>query len=96
LNNIKYTPDPTSESTTINVVGLDYFFNKDLWVRVFMQNNTAFDKYYFYGLFGWRFKPPFGAVYFIFNSDEFYNRSTLGYMNSEIVFLKVTYPLSLF
>ena len=54
LNILKYNPDSTNSSTFINVLSLDYFFTKDLWIRVFTQNNSSFNKYYFYGSFGWR------------------------------------------
>ncbi len=65
LDYLSYALDPTSRSTTIHVLGADYFFHKNLWFRIFSQKNTVTDKFYFYGLFGWRFKPPFGAAYLI-------------------------------
>lgn len=70
-NWVKFTPDEDGNSTFINVLTLDYNFTKDLWLRVFTQNSSATDKFYIYGLFGWRFKPPFGAVYLIYSHDEF-------------------------
>jgi hypothetical protein len=94
LNWLKYEPDTNENSTLINVMGADYFFTKDLWIRVFAQNNSANEKYYFYGLFGWRFKPPFGAAYLIYSSDQYDeqlpDRQTT---QSKILFLKLTYPL---
>jgi hypothetical protein len=100
LSIINYTPDTTNASTTIDVLGLDYFFNKDLWIRVFTQNNSSIDKYYFYGVFGWRFKPPFGAVYLIVSSDHFDKYSTGQTsptpIDSNIIFLKATYPIVIF
>ncbi len=95
LNHIQYTPDNEFMSTMINSLGLDYFFNKDLWIRFFIQNNTAYEKYYFYGLVGWRFKPPFGALYLIVNTDRFKDILINEFNNSEIVFLKITYPISM-
>ncbi|MFY0652696.1 MAG: carbohydrate binding family 9 domain-containing protein [Cyclobacteriaceae bacterium] len=95
LKRLSYSPDPGINSTTINVAGLDYFFTKDLWVRAFIQGNSRNDRFYFYGLFGWRFKPPFGAFYLILNNDNFYNFDREMNMNSEIVFLKLTYPLTI-
>ena len=99
LTILNFEPDSTAASTTINVLGADYFFTKDLWIRVFTQNNTASDKFYFYGLFGWRFKPPFGALYFIVSSDR-YEEQTLPMppeqIRSKVVFLKFTYPLVVF
>jgi hypothetical protein len=98
FTHIKFTPDPEFESTTINVIGLDYFFTKDLWVRIFTQNNSRSDKFYLYGLLGWRFKPPFGAAYVIVNTDQ-YQYPVNGLpssenFQSEIVFVKLTYPIS--
>jgi hypothetical protein len=44
------------------VLTLNYNFTNDLWIRLFAQNSTGDKRIYVYGLFGWRFKPPFGAV----------------------------------
>ena len=100
LNLIKYKPNENNESTTINVIGADYFFTKDMWIRVFTQNNSNINKYYFYGVFGWRFKPPFGAVYLILSSDQYDEYDLIpsqsNEINSNIIFLKATYPLVLF
>lgn len=105
LNILNYKPNENNESTTINVIGADYFFNKDLWIRVFTQNNSADNKYYFYGVFGWRFKPPFGAIYLILSSDQYdeydYDDNNIlppqiNEINSNIIFLKATYPLVVF
>ncbi|MEN8187394.1 MAG: DUF5916 domain-containing protein [Bacteroidota bacterium] len=96
FNHLKYSPDPTSKSTTINVLGADYFFNKNIWLRVFTQKNSLADKFYFYGLVGWRFKPPFGAAYLIVNTNEFDDVLTREHFQSQIVFLKLTYPISVF
>ena len=94
LNYLSFSPDPTNESTWLNVLGLDYYFTNNLWIRVFAQNNSSTDKYYFYGLFGWRFKPPFGALYLIVNTDNYYDFDRSSSFYSEIVFVKLTYPLS--
>ncbi|MFC2123536.1 DUF5916 domain-containing protein [Bacteroidota bacterium] len=94
LNVLQYDPDLTESSTLINVLGADYFFTKDLWIRIFTQNNSSIDKYYFYGLFGWRFKPPFGALYFIMSSDQYVHFDPeFEEIYSNIAFLKLTYPL---
>ena len=95
FNYLIYEPDPESESTNLNILGLDYFFEKDIWIRIFTQTNSSDDRLYFYGLFGWRFKPPFGAVYLIVNFDKFKRLQDHSLLRSEIVFLKFTYPLTL-
>ena len=94
FNYLKYSPDPTNSSAYINILGLDYYFTKDIWLRVITQNNTNIDKYYFYCLFGWRFKPPFGALYFIVNTDNFRDISANKKVYSEVAFLKLTYPIT--
>lgn len=55
----------------INSLAATYNFTNDLWVKLICQNNTSNDKFYVYGLFGWRFKPPFGNLYFIVNHTEY-------------------------
>lgn len=92
---LNFSPDPGGQSTILNVLGLDYYFTRDLWMRVFTQHNTSNDKIYLYGLFGWRFKPPFGALYLIVNSDNYYDFDRQSDLHSDIIFLKLTYPLSL-
>jgi hypothetical protein len=94
LKYLRFDPDPGNETTWLNVLGLDYYFTNDLWVRVFSQHNSSADRIYFYGLFGWRFKPPFGAIYLIYNSDNFYDFDTETPLHSNILFLKLTYPIS--
>jgi hypothetical protein len=97
LNALKYITDTTKSTSFINVLSLDYFFTKDLWIRVFTQNNSSFNKYYFYGLFGWRFKPPFGAVYLIVSADKYdETEPEVTEIHSNIVFLKLTYPITIF
>ena len=97
INLLKYDPDPESQSTVINILGADYFFNKDLWIRLFTQNNSQNNKFYFYGLFGWRFKPPFGAVYLIYSSDQYDEYlPDRELVQSKILFLKLTYPIKVF
>jgi len=92
---LKYSPDPTEKSTTINIVTVDYNFTRDLWMRVLAQNNTHIDRIYLYGLFAWRFQPPFGAVYLIYTADaEEYPRSSDREEN-RIFFVKFSYQFSL-
>lgn len=93
-NWLTFNPDPGENSTFINVVTLDYNFTKDLWLRVFAQNSSATDKIYVYGLFGWRFKPPFGAVYLIYSHDEY--ESPSNWIKTNNLFFKLTFPLAIF
>ena len=94
FNYLSFDPDPDNETTFLNVLGIDFYFTNDLWIRVFSQHNSSTDKIYFYSLFGWRFKPPFGAVYLIYNSDNYYDIDLSTSIHSNILFLKLTYPIS--
>ena len=87
-------PDPDQRSTLINIVSTNYNFNKDLWIKLFAQNSTASSKVYFYGLAGWRFKPPFGAVYLIYSHDQ--EAELMGDLaRADAIFLKFTLPISI-
>lgn len=94
FNYLAFDPDPDSETTYLNVLGLDYYFTNDLWIRIFSQHNSSSDRIYFYGLFGWRFKPPFGAVYLIYNSDNYYDFDSSTPIHSHILFIKLTWPIT--
>ena len=95
LKYLDYTPDPTDESTFINVLTLDYNFTRDLWFRVFTQNNSKHDRIYFYGLFAWRFQPPFGAVYLIYTTDRFDNLIYSRIERNRTIFLKFAYQITI-
>jgi hypothetical protein len=91
---IKFTPDEDHSSTLLNVLTLNYNFTNDLWIKLFAQNSTASSKVYFYGLAGWRFKPPFGAIYLIYSHDQ--EAELLGELaRADAVFLKFTLPISI-
>jgi len=91
---IKFTPDEDNISTLINVLSVNYNFTKDLWIKLFAQNSTANSKIYFYGMAGWRFKPPFGAVYLIYSHDQ--EAELMGDLaRADAVFLKFTLPISI-
>ena len=94
-NYLKFSPDTTNQSAFINIISLNYNFTKDLWIKVFAQNNTNDNRFYIYGLFGWRFKPPFGAVYLIYTRNEMKLVPDNIYQNSDIIFLKLTYPINI-
>jgi len=93
LDIIRFDPDPGDNSTVLNILSANYNFTPDLWLRVFAQNNTATERIYFYGLFGWRFKPPFGAVYLIYTTDNELMLPEEYQLQSQILFLKLTYPI---
>jgi hypothetical protein len=91
---IRFEPDEEDLSTFINVLTLNYNFTNDLWLRVFAQNSTRSNKVYFYGMAGWRFKPPFGAIYLIYSHDQ--EAEIMGDLaRADAIFLKLTLPLSI-
>ena len=75
-------------------MSLNYNFNKDLWIKVLAQNNEKTKNNYVYGLLGWRFKPPFGALYLIYSHENKRHGGDPSKTNS--FFLKFTYPIELF
>ena len=92
LNLLSYTPDPSGQTTTINVITVDYNFSRDLYCRILTQNNSADGLYYFYGLFAWRFQPPFGALYLIYTTHEDRFSSAL---RNRTLFVKVSYQFNI-
>ena len=90
---ISFNPEKGSFKTTfINSISATYNFTNDLWVKLICQNNTSIEKIYVYGLLGWRFKPPFGYLYFIVNHTEYLD--PVGqFQNKYIGYLKLTYPI---
>lgn len=88
---LEFDPDPGKQTTWINILSLEYYFKRDLWARVFTQNNTVNDRIYFYGLFGWRFRPPFAAVYLIYTLDDYMNIEADTRLRSDIFFIKFSY-----
>lgn len=60
LTRLELSPDLRGESTTIHVFETSYSFSPDLFVRGFVQTNSAIDKQNIQLLGVWRFNPPFG------------------------------------
>jgi len=92
---INFSPETSSFKTTfINSFSATYNFTNDLWVKLICQNNTSIEKIYVYGLLGWRFKPPFGSLYFIVNHSEYLDPAGM-FQNDYIGYLKLTWPISI-
>ena len=62
LNRLFLDPDPDKKTTWIHILRLDYFFNKDLFLKLFFQLNSALAKKNIQLVFVWRFQPPFGIL----------------------------------
>lgn len=91
FNKLKFSPDVDQNSTLVNILTLDYNFTRDLWIRLLAQNNAHEERFYYYGLFGWRFKPPFGALYLIYTSDKYSLPFADRELRSDILYLKLSY-----
>ena len=62
LTRLDLTPDLKKETTTIHVFEILYSFNPDLFLKLFLQENSAIDKQNIQALWVWRFSPPFGSL----------------------------------
>jgi hypothetical protein len=62
LTRLQLDPDPENETTWIHILETIYAFNPDLYVKLFVQSNSAIDKLNVQAVGVWRFKPPFGSV----------------------------------
>jgi hypothetical protein len=94
LQKLDFDPDYEFQNTVINILTLNYNFTPDLWIKLFAQNNTSVDRVYFYGLMGWRFIPPFSAVYLIYTFDDYRDSEILQNFNNRILFLKFSYQIN--
>jgi Domain of unknown function (DUF5916) len=96
---LQLSPDPDNQSRTQHVLTAEYNFTPDLWLRVFTQHNDRNNRFYLYGLFGWRFSPPFGALYLAYTADRFDELDNLlnpvSREDQRAFFVKLTVPLSL-
>lgn len=54
--------DPEDRSTWIHVLRSDFYFNKDLYLKLFYQTHSAIDKQNTQVVLVWRFLPPFGSL----------------------------------
>ncbi len=91
---IAYPDIRLEHSTLLNILTIDYYFTNNLWIRLFAQHNSYTERIYLYGQFGWRFKPPFGALYLIYAGDNYFDHKAKRYYDHQTVFLKFTYPIA--
>ena len=62
LTRLELDPDPENDTTWINVLNTVYAFNPDLYIKLFLQTNSATDKLNVQAVWEWRFIPPFGSI----------------------------------
>jgi hypothetical protein len=63
---LELDPDPEGATTWIHIVDARYAFTPDLFVKLFLQTNSAIDKENVQATFVWRFMPPFGSLQIAF------------------------------
>jgi len=61
LTRLELDPDPEGDTTWIHVFETLYAFDPNLYVKVFVQSNSAIDKVNVQAVGVWRFIPPFGS-----------------------------------
>jgi hypothetical protein len=73
-------PDLEDRTTLIHVLRTTYYFNNDLYLKLFAQSNTRIDKENVHALMVWRILPPFGSLQVAYQrgTSEFGERSTQG------------------
>ncbi len=87
-------PDPDLESSTLHIFRLEYAFTPDLYWRVFGQTNSGNRRFYLYSVFGWRYNPPFSAVYITYTRDRFTGADRPYEIESHpILFLKISHQI---
>ena len=88
LQRLELTPDPQRQSTWIHVVRTNQFFTKDLFVRLFLQTNSAIDRNNVQVVFVYRYQTPFGTIQFAYQrgTAAFGRQSTQG----NTLFVKAT------
>ena len=88
LQRLILDPDPDMETTWIHVARVNQFFTPDLFLRVFLQTNSAIDRENIQAVFVYRYKPPFGTLQLAYQrgTAEFGQTSAQG----NTVFLKAT------
>ncbi len=88
LEHLALDPDPEAASTWIHVVRANQFFTNDLFLRLFLQTNSAIDRRNIQTVFVYRYRPPFGTIQlaYQYGTAEFGQRSEQG----NTLFLKAT------
>ena len=88
LQRLALDPDPQRQSTWIHVIRTNQFFTKDLFLRLFLQTNSAIDRNNVQVVFVYRYLSPFGTIQVAYQrgTAAFGQRSTQG----NTLFVKAT------
>ena len=98
FRHVTLSPDTDKRSTVQHLLTTEYNFTPDLYLRLFAQYNRLNERFYLYGLLGWRFSPPFGALYVAYTDDRFDEFDDLyqpvSRTDQRAFFTKLSVPLS--
>jgi hypothetical protein len=89
LTRLELDPDPDNQTTWIHVFETLYAFNPDLYIKLFVQSNSAIDKLNVQAVGVWRFKPPFGSVQLAFHRGT--SEQGEGSEQSNTIFTKLSW-----
>lgn len=80
LQYLTLDPDPEDETTWIHVLRAEQFFTPDLFLKLFLQTNSAIDRRNIQLTFVYRYQPPFGTIQLAYQrgTAEFGERSDQG------------------
>lgn len=62
LQHLTLDPDPEDDTTWIHVLRAEQFFTPDLFLKLFLQTNSAIDRRNVQLTFVYRYQPPFGTL----------------------------------
>ncbi|MCG2715772.1 MAG: carbohydrate binding family 9 domain-containing protein [Candidatus Marinimicrobia bacterium] len=84
--------DPIAQDVNVHILSSDIYFTPDLFIRVFTQYRSDSDRYYLYGLIGYRYRPPDSAVYLNYSYDRIENElEPLDTSDQRLVFMKISH-----
>jgi hypothetical protein len=80
VTRLELDPDLDDRTTLIHVLRTTYYFDNDLYLKLFAQSNTRIDKENLQALVVWRIFPPFGSLQVAYQrgTSEFGEQSTQG------------------
>ena len=80
LQRLTLDPDPRGGTTWIHVLRAEQFFTPDLFLKLFLQTNSAIDRRNIQLTFVYRYQPPFGTLQLAYQrgTAEFGERSDQG------------------
>ncbi len=93
----RYDPDrcdAIARNVDVHILSSELYFTTDLFIRIFTQYRTDSNRYYLYGIIGFRYRPPDSAVYLTYSFDRIENDFESGSTSDRrLVFLKVSHAI---